>query len=169
MCGDILKANVKIYIYVIVLICFAAVIWIKYDYDAGNATNNNEDELFIEFLSNNNIEESTFSCYAKNETIIYLDDEYLLTDTGDLYEVKYNGTFENGHNCRQIDSDIDFSYFYDNNKLIYDHEHNFYDITKNFEPYESNVLEYYLMDLDNLEEVIKNIHIFIFMMLKLRN
>ena len=156
MCGDILKANVKIYIYVIVLVLFAAVIWIKYDYDeANNSTNNSEDDLFMEFLNDNNIKDSTFSCYAKNDTIIYLDDKYLLTNTGELYEVKYDSTFENGHNCRKIDSNIKFSYFYDNNKLIYDHEHNFYDITKNFEPYESNVLEYYLMDLDNLEEVNK--------------
>ena len=142
MCGDILKANVKIYIYVIVLVLFAAVIWIKYDYDeANNSTNNSEDDLFMEFLNDNNIKDSTFSCYAKNDTIIYLDDKYLLTNTGELYEVKYDSTFENGHNCRKIDSNIKFSYFYDNNKLIYDHEHNFYDITKNFEPYESNVLE----------------------------
>ncbi len=152
-----MKTNIKFYVYIIVLVCFAAVIWIKYDYDAGNDNNNSdkEDNLFIEFLSNNNITESTFSCYAKNETIIYLDDEYLLTDTGDLYEVKFGNTFENGHNCRKIDLDIEFENFYDSNQIIYDNEKQLYDVTKNFVPYESEILEYYQMDLSNLEEVNK--------------
>ncbi len=152
-----MKTNVKFYVYIIILVCFAAVIWIKYDYDADkNHTNlTKEDNSFIEFLNNSNITESTFSCYAKNETIIYLDDEYLLTNTGDLYEVKYGSTFENGHNCRRVESDIKFKNFYDNNKIIYDDELVLYDVTKNFAPYESEIIEYYQMDLSNLEEVRK--------------
>ena len=92
-----MKKNVQFIIYILIIVILATVVWIKYDYDSthdNKKDNTNstaiKEEKFKEFIRNNNIKSSTFSCPAKNETIIYLDNNYLLTSLGDLYKVKFN-------------------------------------------------------------------------------
>lgn len=145
-----MKNNFKFVIYILIIVFFASVVWIKYDYEKGHTTETIPVvDHFLEFINENNITSSTFSCPAKNETIIYLDDKYLLTSLGEVYKVKYNSLFTNGHNCELLDSEIDFLGFY-NNELLYDSEGNFFEIGNNFEKYEGELLKYYKEDLNNI-------------------
>ena len=148
-----MKNNFKFVIYILIIVFFASVVWIKYDYEKENKIETTPVvDHFLEFINDNNIISSTFSCPAKNETIIYLDDKYLLTSLGDVYKVKYNSLFTNGHNCELLDSEIDFLDFY-NSELLYDNEDNFFEIENNFEKYEDDLVKYYKEDLDNLNLV----------------
>lgn len=150
-----MKNNIKFIIYILIIVSLAAVIWIKYDYEQENPSVDNENSIdeFDEFIANNNIKKLSFSCPAKNETIIYLDDEYLLTSLGELYEVKYNSLFDNGYNCKKIDSTLNIKGFYNSNTLIYDEEYMFYDTKNNFNLYEGELLKYYSEDLINLNNI----------------
>ena len=151
-----MKNNFKFIIYILIIAFFASVVWIKYDYEKGdNVEIDHSVTDFLEFIKNNNITSSTFSCPAKNETIIYLDENYLLTSLGDVYKVKYNYVFSNGYNCELLDSEIDFIGFY-NTELLYDKEHNLYEISNNFEKYNDDLVNYYKTDLDNLAKIRNN-------------
>jgi len=146
-----MKNNFKFLIYVFILIFFASVVWIKYDHDHGVKNNDKEEvDTFLEFVNDNAIEQISFSCPAKNEIIIYLDNEYLLTSLGELYEVKYDSLFENGYNCKKIELGVNFKGFYSDNTIIYDEEYNFYDIKNNLNDYDNELIEYYVEDLNNL-------------------
>ena len=160
-----MRNNLKFYIYIIVLLLFASVVWIKYDYENNSNVKENIDnsnELFLEFMSNNNITYSTFSCPAKNETIIYLDDEYLITSLGDLYKVKYDSLFDNGYNCSKVERQEKFKGFYINNKIIYDENYNFYNVD-DFSGFDIESSKYYKEDLNNLSNINKKypyIHVY---------
>lgn len=150
-----MKNKVKFIIYITVLVLFAAVVWIKYDYEQENAPDDsNYEQEFIMFMNDNNIKQSTFSCPAKIETITYLDDEYLLTTLGEIYKIKYDGLFDNGYNCKLINLSTKIVGFY-NEKIAYDETYNFYDAENNFENYESDLNVYYIEDLNNLNKVSK--------------
>lgn len=151
-----MKSNVKFIIYVLILILFASVIWIKYDYDRSETSNNNVTiDEFEEFIKDNNIQKVEFVCPAKNETIVYLDNEYLLTNLGELYLVKYDSLFENGYNCQKIDFPVKFVNFYMNNTIIYDNDYKFYNVKNSFEIYDDDVVEYYSKDIINLNNINK--------------
>lgn len=152
-----MKNNVKFIIYVVIIICFATVIWIKYDYDKGNNSNQKDTSIdeFAEFIENNNIRKINFICPAKNETITYLDDEYLLTDLGEMYQVKFDSLFDNGYNCRKIENPVKFKGFYANNGIVYDNEFNFYDVKNNLNIYDGDMVDYYYNDLNNLNKINK--------------
>ena len=155
-----MKNNFKFIIYIIIIVLFASVVWIKYDYDQEKNKDVPSTDYFLEFINDNNIVASTFSCPAKNETIIYLDDKYLLTSTGEIYKVKYNSLFTNGHNCELLDSEIKFTGFY-NKELLYDEEYNFYQIENNFEKYQDDITKYYKEELTNLD-IIKDMFPYIY-------
>lgn len=153
-----MKKNIQFIIYILIIVILATVVWIKYDYD--NKNNNIDDaitkeEQFKNFLRDNNIKSLIFSCPAKNETVFYLDNDYLLTTTGELYKVNFNSTFENGHNCTKIDSDIKFINFYNNNNIVYDNDNTFYDINNNLEIIDSSTTNIYKEDLNNLNTINK--------------
>lgn len=153
-----MKKNIQFIIYILIIIILATVVWIKYDYDNKNSTIDDKitkEEQFKNFLRDNNIKSSTFSCPAKNESITYLDNDHLLTTTGDLYKVNFNYTFENGHNCVKIDSNIKFKNFYNNNNIIYDYDNTFYDINNNLEVIDPSISEAYKEDLNNLSIISK--------------
>lgn len=147
-----MKNNFKFILYIIILVLFASVIWIKYDYDYKNKPIIEEEYIneFEDFIANNGIEAFSFTCPAKNETIIYMDDKYLLTSVGELYEIKYNSKYDNGYNCSKVETEVKYKGFYNEN-LIYDEDYNFYDINNNFDLYEE--VKYYLSDLNNLEKI----------------
>lgn len=146
-----MKYKVKFIIYLIILFLFAAVVWIKYDYDKGDVISNGGNVTNLsEFMYDNNITSSTFSCPAKNNTIIFLNDYYLLTSTGELYDVKYDSLFDNGHNCKKIETDINITGFY-NESIVYDEEYNFYDLKNNLNIYVNDLTTYYKDNLTNLE------------------
>lgn len=157
-----MKKNVQFIIYILIIVILATVVWIKYDYDSSHDnkkdnTNSTaiKEEKFKEFIRNNNIKSSTFSCPAKNETIIYLDNNYLLTSLGDLYKVKFNSIFENGHNCIKIDTNVKFSNFYSNNGILYDDNDIFYDVKNNLKIIDNSVTAFYKEDLNNLKTINK--------------
>jgi len=150
-----MKNKVKFTIYILIIVFFAAVVWIKFDYDQGITVEDNGDEQeFLMFISDNNIKKSTFSCPAKIETIIYLDNEYLLTSLGELYKIKYDSVFDNGYNCDLVNLSIKVDGFY-NEQIVYDENYNFYNIENNFENYESDLNVYYTEELNNLNVINK--------------
>lgn len=148
--------NVKFVIYIIIVVSLASVFWVKYDYDRGEKLLNVDSEVnnFEEFIHNNNIKETSFSCPAKNETITYLDNNYLITSLGELYEVNYTNYFENGHNCRKIELPFKVEGIYSHN-LLYDNKNQFYDLKNEYTIYEGELQKYYLEELENLREISK--------------
>ncbi len=151
-----MKFNIKLIIYILIICSLASVAWIKYDYDRGHALLHGEitvDE-FNNFLDNNNIKKTSFTCPANNESIIYLDDKYLLTDSGEVYQVKYDSIFNNGYNCKIITTSVSIKGFYNNNALVYDNEYNIYTLKdNNISPYVEENLKYYLEDIMNLDKL----------------
>lgn len=149
-----MKNNVKFIIYVSILVIFAAVIWIKYDYDRAKKVTNQQTavELLSIFIKDNDITRQSFSCPAKNESIIYLDDNHLLTELGELYNVKYGSLYDNGYNCELIHTEVAVKGFY-TDTIVYDSEYNFYDISNGFDVYDGDLLRYYYEDLKNLNVI----------------
>ena len=155
-CGGIMKNNIKFVIYILILVIFASVIWIKYDYE-NNMKRVNKDTSIDErkaFMENHNITSLTFTCPAKNETIIYLDNNYLLTDNGILYQVNYNSLFDNGYNCKIIEVPILFKGFY-NDKILYDDNDQLYDVENDFKLYDTDIVKYYKEEINNLNLISK--------------
>ena len=149
-----MKYKIKLLIYVIIVVAFACVAWIKYDYDRGEKLLNADITIneFEEFIKNNNIKKINFTCPAQNNSITYLDNEYLLTDTGEIYKVDYRRLFSNGYNCEKIDIPINIKGFY-NDYLVYDDNYILYDINDNFNKYTGDNYDYYVNDLKNLESI----------------
>ncbi len=146
-----MKYNIKFIIYIVIVVLLASVIWIKYDHDRGEKllnANVTVDE-FKNFIDNNNIKKINFSCPVKNEDIVYLDDKYLLSQNGELYNVNFERIFNNEYNCQKINTSFTIAGFYNNN-LVYDDNYNFYDLTDNLNPYLEDNIEYYIEDLNNL-------------------
>lgn len=151
-----MNKNAKFIIYIMIVVSIAAVFWIKYDYDRGEKLLNVNDDTndFEEFIHNNNIKEVPFSCPAKNETITYLDNEYLITNLGELYEVRYTSPFENGHNCRKIELPFRVEGIYSHG-LLYDDRNQFYDMKNEYTIYEGELQKYYLEELNNINSISK--------------
>lgn len=148
-----MKNNAKFIIYIFILTLFAAVIWIKYDYDRAEKVMNQQTavELLSIFIKDNNITSKSFVCPAKNESIIYLDEKHLLTEYGELYNVKYDSLYDNGYNCQLIETEVVEGFYTDT--IVYDSEYNFYDISRGFNSYEGELLQYYYDDLNRLNMI----------------
>ena len=155
--GGKMKYKVKFTIYIIIVVLLAVVIWIKYDHDRGEKLLHSDITLdqFEEFIRNNNIKKVNFTCPAKNETIIYLDDKYMLTNLGEIYKVKFDYLFNNGYNCEKIQTPLVIKGFYNEN-IVYDEDYTLYDLNNNLNPYDESNKEYYLEDLNNLNIVKKD-------------
>lgn len=154
-----MKKNIKIYLYIFVVISFIIVLWSKLDFDLKSKNKDekvNEISLFDDFIKEARIKEYSFNCNVKKDEIKYLDTNYILTKAGELYEFSLNHLFEDNTNCRKIETDIELKNFYDNSSMVYDGEYNFYDIDKSLEKISSSNIKYYQEDIKDLEELTKD-------------